>query len=327
MQMKFIVDSQTDPYRNLAAEEYLLHNFEEPVFRLWRNAPCVVIGKNQNAMAEIDIDYTRANNITVVRRLSGGGAVFHDLGNVNFTFIETRRAGEDTSEMFRRFTAPIIDALRNLGVDARLEGRNDLTIGGRKFSGNALCVERGRVLQHGTLLFSASMSSLAGALKNRPEKYSDKAVKSNVSRVTNISSHLKEPMDCLQFMEYLGGFIGRDTPRYQYNNADLAAIETLAREKYSTDAWNFAASPRYTFSNSAKLGCGLVELSFDVAAGRITRIAIAGDFFFTRPIEEFCEKLVGCEHIKDKIAGRISTISPGDYFGKVSCEELTGLFF
>ena len=325
--MIFIVDTQTDPHRNLATEEYLLHNFDEPVFRLWRNAPCVVIGKNQNALAEIDIDYVRAHDITVVRRLSGGGAVFHDLGNVNFTFIETRREGEDTSGMFRRFTAPILEALRNLGIDARLEGRNDLTIGGRKFSGNALCVERGRVLQHGTLLFSASMSSLAGALRNRPEKYSDKAVKSNVSRVTNISSHLKEPMDCLQFMDYLGGFIGRDTPRYTYTEADLAAIETLTRGKYATDGWNFAASPRYTFSNSAKLSCGLVELSFDVAQGVITRLNICGDFFFIRPIEEFCEKMTGCEHIKEKIAGRISAIGPGDYFGRVSPEELTGLFF
>ena len=325
--MKFIVDNQTDPYRNLAAEEYLLHNFDEPVFRLWRNAPCVVIGKNQNALAEIDIDYIRAHDITVVRRLSGGGAVFHDLGNVNFTFIETRRDGEDTSDMFRRFTAPILEALRNLGVDARLEGRNDLTIDGRKFSGNALCVEKDRVLQHGTLLFSASMGSLAGALKNRPEKYSDKAVKSNVSRVTNISSHLKEPMDCLAFMEYLGEAIGRDTPRYTYTEADLAAIETLTREKYATDGWNFASSPRYSFSNCAKLGCGLVEVSFDVAQGVITRLNIGGDFFFIRPIEEFCEKMVGCEHLKEKIAGRISTIGPGDYFGRVSVEELTGLFF
>lgn len=325
--MIFIVDSQTDPYLNLAAEEYLLHNFSEPVFRLWRNDPCVVIGRNQNALAEIDIDYVKANGIKVVRRLSGGGAVFHDLGNVNFTFIESRREGEDTSDMFRRFTAPILDAMNNLGIDARLEGRNDLTISGRKFSGNALCIEHGRVLQHGTLLFSASMNSLAGALRNRAVKYSDKAVKSNISRVTNISSHLKTPMDCLQFMEYLGGFIGRDTPRYSYTDADLAAIGKLAAEKYSTDVWNFSASPRYTFSNCAKLSCGLVEISFDVSKGIITRLAVSGDFFFIRPIEEFCEKMTGCEHLREKIAGRISAIGPGDYFGKVSCEELTSMFF
>ncbi|MBO4557739.1 MAG: lipoate--protein ligase [Bacteroidales bacterium] len=325
--MIFIVDTQTDPYRNLAAEEHLLRNFAEPVFRLWRNAPCVVIGKNQNALTEIDLDYVEARGIKVVRRLSGGGAVFHDLGNVNFTFIDSRNRNEDTSAMFRRFTAPIIDALRNIGVNAALEGRNDLCIGGRKFSGNAICVDRDRVLMHGTLLFSASMPALAGALKNRPEKYSDKAVKSNVSRVTNISSHLQKPMTVEEFIDYLGDYIGRQMARHSYTEADLAAIDALARSKYSTREWNFAASPRYTFSNSAKLSCGLVEVSFDVAAGAITRLHIGGDFFFTKPIEEFCECLIGCPHSKTKIAEAVSATNLGDYFGNVSASELTELFF
>lgn len=325
--MVFIVDTCTDPYRNLAAEEYLLRNFDEPVFRLWRNSPCVIIGKNQNALAEIDIDYVKAQGIKVVRRLSGGGAVFHDLGNVNFTFIETRREGEDTSDMFRRYTAPILEALRSLGVEAALSGRNDLTIDGRKFSGNAICVEKNRVLMHGTLLFSASMTNLAGALKNRGIKYSDKAVKSNISRVTNISSHLGREMTCEEFMDFLAGHIGKDYPRYSYTDADLAAIDTLMREKYATDGWNFAASPRYTFSSSAKLPCGVVEITFDVASGLIDRLSITGDFFFTRPIEEFCEKMKGCPHDKEKIAGRICEIGPGDYFGNVSCQELAGMFF
>lgn len=325
--MIFIVDSQTDPYRNLAAEEYLLRNFSEPVFRLWRNAPCVVIGKNQNALAEIDLDYVKAGGIKVVRRLSGGGAVFHDLGNVNFTFIETRLPGEDTADMFRRFSAPILEALASLGIEAEMTGRNDLTIDGRKFSGCAICVERDRVLMHGTLLFSAAMADLAGALRNRWLKYSDKAVKSNISRVTNISSHLKEPMTTEAFMEFIAGHIGRNIPRYEYTAADTAAIEELSRDKYATDGWNFTASPRYTFSSSAKLPCGVVEITFDVTRGAIGRLSITGDFFFTKPIEEFCEKMTGCPHDKEKIAGRISAIGPGDYFGKVSCEELTDMFF
>ena len=325
--MIFIVDRQTDPYLNLAAEEYLLHSFSEPVFRLWRNSPCVVIGKNQNALAEIDIDYVKQNGIAVVRRLTGGGAVFHDLGNVNFSFFDTYRPEEGTSDMFRRFTAPILAALQNLGIDARLEGRNDLTIDGRKFSGNALCVAKDRVLQHGTLLFATNMNKLAGALKNRSIKYSDKAVKSNISRVTNISSHLDREMTCEEFMDFLAGHIGKDYPRYRYTAADLAAIDTLMREKYATDGWNFAASPRYTFSSSAKLPCGVVEITFDVAGGLIHRLSITGDFFFTRPIEEFCERMTGCPHDKEKIAGRICEIGPGDYFGNVSCQELAGMFF
>ena len=325
--MFFIVDRQTDPYINLAAEEYLLHSRNDRVFRLWRNENCVVIGRNQNALKEIDIDYVKANGIKVVRRLSGGGAVFHDIGNVNFTFIDSKRGDEDTSAMFRRFTAPILEAIRSLGADARLEGRNDLTIDGRKFSGNAICVERDRVLMHGTLLFSSSMGNLSAALRNRSVKYSDKAVKSNVSRVTNICDHLKEPMTTEEFIDHLAAFIGREEPRSNYSKEDLESIEALARQKYATDAWNFAASPKYTFSNTAKLSCGVVEITFDVAGGAIERLAIGGDFFFTRPIEEFCRKMTGCPHTKEKIAGRIKEIAPGDYFAGVSCEELTDMFF
>ena len=147
--MLCIVDSTTDPYWNLAAEEYLLTALSEPVFRLWRNAPSVIVGRYQNAAAEINSEYVRTRGIPVVRRLTGGGAVFHDLGNVNYTFIDRKVEGEDTAAMFRRFTAPVISALRSLGVEASLEGRNDLVISGRKFSGNAVCVHGGRVLQHG----------------------------------------------------------------------------------------------------------------------------------------------------------------------------------
>lgn len=177
--MLCIVDSTTDPYWNLAAEEYLLTSLSEPVFRLWRNAPSVIVGRYQNAAAEINSEYVRTRGIPVVRRLTGGGAVFHDLGNVNYTFIDRKVEGEDTAAMFRRFTAPVISALRSLGVEASLEGRNDLVISGRKFSGNAVCVHGGRVLQHGTLLFSASVADLSGALNTRPEKFIGKSVQSN----------------------------------------------------------------------------------------------------------------------------------------------------
>ena len=201
-----IVDSTTDPYWNLAAEEYLLTALSEPVFRLWRNAPSVIVGRYQNAAAEINSEYVRTRGIPVVRRLTGGGAVFHDLGNVNYTFIDRKVEGEDTAAMFRRFTAPVISALRSLGVEASLEGRNDLVISGRKFSGNAVCVHGGRVLQHGTLLFSASVADLSGALNTRPEKFIGKSVQSNRSRVTNISEHLParhRSMSVEEFITYL----------------------------------------------------------------------------------------------------------------------------
>ena len=201
--MLLIVDKTTNPYWNLSAEEYLLTKVKEPVFRLWQNENAIIVGRNQNAIAEINTQFVEENNIKVVRRLTGGGAVFHDLGNLNYTFIENKVASENTDQMFQRFTAPVIEALNNIGVKAYLHGRNDLLIDGRKFSGNAICINNNRILQHGTLLFNSSINNLSGALKTRAEKFIGKAVQSNRSRVTNISEHLTAQMDIVQFRDYL----------------------------------------------------------------------------------------------------------------------------
>lgn len=325
--MYCIIDNTTDPYWNLACEEYLLKYFDQPVFRLWRNENSVIIGRNQNALSEIDMDFVRREGVKVVRRLTGGGAVFHDLGNINFSFASQRIKDEDTIAMFRRFTAPVIDALRDLGIPATLEGRNDLTIDGRKFSGNAICIHQDRILQHGTLLFSSSISNLSGALKVRPEKFSDKAVKSNRSRVTNISEHLPEPMTVEQFIDYLRLKIGRSCETYQYSAADLQNISRLAREKYSTPEWNFGHSPRYSFHRCEKLSGGMVEVMLQVEGGVIREIAIYGDYFFCRPSSEICALLQGCPHTYEKIAERLSTVTFDDYFCGISAADFVRLFF
>jgi lipoate-protein ligase A len=208
--MLCLIRHETDPYFNLAAEEYAMTHFAAECFMLWRNAPAVIVGRHQNTLAEIDADYVRVNDIPVVRRLSGGGAVFHDLGNLNFTFIADSdgRAQVD----FRRFTQPILEALQALGVDARFEGRNDLTIDGRKFSGNAEYVSGNRILHHGTLLFAARMADVSAALRPDPAKFADKAVKSVRSRVTNISEHLSQPMTVLAFRDHLMAHVMAATP-------------------------------------------------------------------------------------------------------------------
>lgn len=337
--MLYINDSCTDPHWNLAAEEYLLKNFTQPVFRLWRNESSIIIGHYQNAYAEMDMDYVRRNNIKVVRRLTGGGAVFHDLGNLNFTFVEARKSGEDASAMFRRFTAPILEALNNIGVKAYLEGRNDLLIDGRKFSGNAVCIHKNRTLQHGTILYSASMNTLGEALKSRPEKFIGKAVQSNRSRVTNISEHLLpdrfptgvEIRDMEEFRAYLEKFIcGRypDIKPYEYTEEDLAAIGKLVEEKYSRQEWNIGSSPSYSFQKVAKLPGGIVELYMGVSKGVIEKVEIRGDYFFTLPTEEFCSRISGCTHTPDAVAERLAGIGDiGAYFNNISAQELLGLFF
>ncbi|MCF0172792.1 MAG: lipoate--protein ligase [Bacteroidales bacterium] len=323
----FIVDTSLDPFFNLAAEEYLLSSISEPVVRLWRNDACIVIGRNQNALAEIDSEYVAQQGIKVVRRLSGGGAVFHDPGNVNFTFIDNNSGLESTSDMFRRFTAPIIEALRNLGVDACLQGRNDLTIDGLKFSGNAICVQGGRILQHGTLLFDSRMANLARALRSKPEKFIGKAVKSNVSRVTNILEHLPVKMSVEEFIQYLADFLSKGEKPYAYTHADIEAIKALASSKYASDSWNYGKTARYSFGNQCRFPSGIINISFEVADGKISEMAVEGDYFFTLPTENFCREMVGCYHNRSAIAARLASLPINEYFAGLSADDILQLFF
>jgi lipoyltransferase and lipoate-protein ligase len=332
--MLYISDNNTNPYWNLAAEEYLFKNFDKKIFRLWRNDNAIVVGRYQNTIAEIDTDYVEKNNVRVVRRLTGGGAVFHDLGNLNFTFIEDKIKGEDSSAMFKRFTSPIIEALNSLGVKAYLEGRNDLLIEGKKFSGNAISVYKNRILQHGTLLFSSSMPNLANALRNRPEKFQGKAVQSNRSRVTNISSWLTKEMDIDSFKEFLGNFICNkysDITPYEYSKEDLANIDKLYKEKYSTDKWNYGESPKYSFKKIVKLSGGVVEIYISVDHGYIKDIQIFGDYFFTLPTENFIAIFKDInnpiKYDKETISQVLDKIDIPSFFNNISKEELLEIFF
>ena len=319
--MYLIVDPATDPAWNLAAEEYLLTQRSEPVFRLWRNADSVIIGRHQNAYAEIDLDYVEREGIPVVRRMTGGGAVFHDLGNVNFSFFDLRE---------RRFTDVILEAMGALGVSARCSGRNDLILeDGRKFSGTAVCKHGGRVLEHGTLLFDASFDRLAAALRPRPEKFAGKAVQSVRSRVANLSSQLAVPLSVEDFFFFLAQHIGEalDAVPYTFTDEDRAAIERIRSERFGAAAWNFGASPACRFTNVHKFPAGLLEVHFDVAAGCLRGLRIFGDYFFTRPTEDFCTLLEGCPYDRKAIAGRLQGVPTGDYFSGIDTEDLICIFF
>ena len=334
--MLYISDKSIDPYFNLAEEEFLLKEMTEDIFRLWRNSPSIIVGRYQNTIAEIDSEYTRAHSIPVVRRLSGGGAVFHDLGNLNFTFIQNikqtkGKSAIDPAEMFKRFTSPIIEALQSIGVNAELQGRNDLAIDGMKFSGNAICIHRNRILMHGTLMFKVSKTDLSKALKPRPEKFIGKAVKSNVKRVTNISDHLKDKgADILWFTDFLGKYICsqvKDITPYTLTPKQLSQIEQLKETRYGTDQWNFGKSPRYNFSATRRFPSGIVELYLTVEGGKIKDLDIRGDYFFTSPTEEFTRKLIGTPHTRQDIEKKIGTLDPGAYFAGISSEDIVNLFF
>ena len=318
-----INDHHTDPYYNLAAEEYILKNFTDNCFMLWRNEPSVIVGRHQNSLAEINIDYVKQNNIKVVRRLSGGGAVFHDLGNINFTFIENVQ--NDKYIDFQKYTQPVIDVLRLLDVDARFEGRNDLVIDGRKFSGNAEHVYHNRVLHHGTLLFASELTDLSGALNVNPAKFTGKAIKSVRSRVTNISSHLREAIDPEQFRDMILRYMMDTYPDcrpYCYNAADMEAISKLRDEKYATWDWNFGQSPDYNMVNELQTDGGHIEVHLDVQNGIICRIRIFGDFFNIRDIAGLEQLLIGTCHNETSIRRKLAQINLADYLVNVTVDDL-----
>ena len=319
--MYLIVDTTTDPAWNLAEEEYLLTQRREPFFRLWRNADSVIIGRHQNAWAEIDVDFVEREGIPVIRRMTGGGAVFHDLGNVNYSFFDLQD---------RRFTDVMLEALAALGVTGACSGRNDLVLeDGRKFSGTAVCKHGSRVLEHGTLLFDASFDRLAAALKPRPEKFAGKAVQSVRSRVVNLAQQLAAPLSVEAFIDFLAQHIGEalDCTPYVLSADDMAAIARLRDERFGHPDWNFGASPACRFANVRKFPAGLVEAHFDVRGGRICGLQVYGDYFFTKPTEEFCALLEGCPYDRKAIADCLQAAAVGEYFAGIETEDLICIFF
>ena len=285
-----------DPYFNLAAEEHFLKNFQEDFFMLWRSRPSVVVGKHQNALAEINHEFVRTHQIPVARRLSGGGTVFHDPGNVNFTFI---RNVKDISEVnFKVFTVPVIEALKKLDVDAYTTGRNDLLIDGKKISGNAEHVHRNRVLHHGTLLFDSHLEALKGALKVDLTKFEDKAVQSNRSEVANIANYLLKPISVEEFTDFLFGEISQNYPEfqvYELTPEDTEVIEKLSIEKYQTWDWIFGYSPRYRFSNTIETPNGSISVNLLVEKGHIAEASISGAIQ-AEIGPKIVESLLGCRH-------------------------------
>lgn len=325
-----IIDSPShDAYFNIALEEYLLYKYPtEDIFLLYINAQSIIVGKFQNTLAEINLDYVKDKNIKVVRRMSGGGTVYHDLGNLNFSF-HTLLGTNDFMD-FSQFTEPVIHLLNELNVPAKLEGRNDLLVDGKKFSGNAKLARNGKMIQHGTILFNSEMSVLGDALKVNPLKFVDKAVKSNRARVTNLIDFLPEDMITDDLKELLieemletneGAII------YQLSDEDINGVNQLIEEKYNTWDWNFGFSPKYNFKNAKKVPAGFIEVHLDVErGGQIEKAKIFGDFFASKPIEEFEKLLIGKNHDINTLNKLFESIDLTEYFGKVTQEEIIELF-
>ncbi|WP_028325942.1 lipoate--protein ligase [Desulfatirhabdium butyrativorans] len=294
--MLCLISPSTSPAFNLGTEEYLLTVGREDCFLLWQSDSAVIVGRNQNAWAEVNASYIRENRIPVIRRLSGGGAVYHDGGNINFTFIRSD-AGRFRAA-FTQMLNPVVSFLQAMGVPACLEGVSDLAVEGRKISGNAQCVHRGRLLHHGTLLFDSDLAALSRALRVIPGRYIDKAVPSIRKPVTNIRPWLKEDMDAPAFMERLLAEIQKRfaARRIIFSDRDRTVIRELAAGRYDTWEWNFGHGPPYRFQNTLDAaGCKLT-IAFDVRAGRLGHVRLTGSGLSSSATAAIEACLTDCRH-------------------------------
>ena len=294
-----------NPYFNIASEEYLLKEKDGFYYYFWINEPAVIIGTNQNTLAEVNINYVEEKNIKVVRRLTGGGAVYHDLNNLCYTVIAPYNEKEDN---YKKFTAPIIEYLNDLGVKAEFSGRNDITVNGLKISGNAQTVYKDRIMHHGTLLFDTDVSVLAGALKPNKLKTDSKGIKSVRARVTNISEWLPKKIDVNTFKKGLVEKFSKIAEKYCFSNTDLDRINQLKDEKYSTFDWNVGKSPKGKITFENKFDFGIVNFNFDVICGKIENAKITGDFFSKKSINELEKSLDGVQFDKKEVMQALNGI-------------------
>lgn len=324
-------EPNNDPRINLAIEEYLIKNIapQEDILLFYINQPSIIIGRNQITVQEINVDYVEEQEIIVVRRLSGGGAVYHDLGNLNFSFIASN--SPDNFHNFRKFTQPVVDVLLQMGVLAELSGRNDILVDGKKISGNAQYVSGARMVSHGTLLWETDLSRVGAALKAKPAKFEGKGIQSVRSRVANITDFLPgSHPGIMEFRQMIieGVFRGEQVNEYKLTPEDWQNIEQLSRERYHNWEWNYGRSPAFAINRETRYPGGTIEAWLDVSKGGvINQVCFYGDFFGQRDVIELANTLRGTLYEPSALQKVLDGVRVGDYFVNLSAEELLDLLY
>lgn len=321
--MIYIENNSTNPYFNFALEYYLINEKNLPenqIFIFWRTEPTLMIGKYQNTLEEINEKYVKEHNINVVRRITGGGTIYTDMGGWEFSFITKGKADQID---FYKYITPIIEALRKMGVAAEFNSRNDLVIENKKFSGNAQCMSSGYTLHHGSLLFDTDLEQMVRCLTVDDYKIISKGIKSVKERVTNIAEHLPEPVDGLKFKELMvKSIMNFSDKEYKLTEDDFTRINEIAKEKFESWQWNYGKSPKFNISKIGRFEGGKIEFKLDVNKGIIESCNLYGDFFGTVDIAKLCDVLLGCEYNKESVKTALEKQNLEHTFYNISFEEL-----
>ena len=326
--MKYLKNPSTNPYYNMAFDEYCLESLpiDEPVFFLWQNRPAVIVGYNQEVNTEVNLDYLKEKGIDLVRRVTGGGAVYHDMENLNYTIVGR---SEDLERDYPEYASIMVKALQTLGVPATLSGRNDILVEGRKVSGFAKRVCKDRLMVHGTLMYNVDVDVLSHVLNPSTTKLQSKGIASVRSRVANLCEYLPEIPDIQTFSQCLEEILSNNytDTEYQLTETELAHIQQLTDKKFATWEWNYGRSPKATLVHSARLACGTVEIHLTLAENRIASCRFGGDFLGNLPASDVEKALTGIPYEINEIRKCLSKIEINRYFDRVLVDDLLEMMF
>ncbi|NLC73266.1 MAG: lipoate--protein ligase [Ruminococcaceae bacterium] len=327
MDIHYLETGSFDPAINLATEEFVLENRRSGDWlMLWQNDNTVVIGLNQNTVEEINPDFIEKHGTTVIRRNTGGGAVYHDLGNLNYSFFSDLGDAEELT--MERFTLPVCTALKKMGVNAETSGRNDIIVEGKKVSGVAQRISGNRILHHGTLLFNSDTDLIAGALRVDSAKFKSKSSKSVKSRVANIVDFLPAPLTISEFKQkLLAALAGQGLVREVLADEEKQIVSSLADSKYRSFDWNYGRSPVCSLSCKKRFDCGTLEIKLSIDRTVISDLAFFGDFLAAEPCTPVKDALIGVPFERNAVTSAIANSFRQQMFGNISANEIIEIIF